>query len=125
MKHFTCTAIFTMHTRDLLDSVNSTLKPYAFQNLSNASVLEIILHGDERLSLDSNSEILKATLRYITQHNVLNKAMLVKLRCCNSQDLGVFFGFLFFFYPFILICSFYVKWPQGRHSLVLLVVSFR
>ena len=50
---------------DLLDSVNSTLQPYDLQNLSNALMLKLILYGDERLSVDSNSEILKATLRYI------------------------------------------------------------
>ena len=50
---------------DLLDSVNSTLQPYDLPNLSNALMLKLILCGDERLSVDSNSEILKATLRYI------------------------------------------------------------
>ena len=48
-----------------LDSVNSTLQPYGLPNLSNALMLKLILYGDERLSVDSNSEILKATLRYI------------------------------------------------------------
>ena len=50
---------------DLLDSVNSTLQPYDLPNLSNALMLKLILYGDERLSVDSNSEIFKATLRYI------------------------------------------------------------
>ena len=50
---------------DLLDSVNSTLQPFDLPNLSNALMLKLILYGDERLSVDSNSEILKATLRYI------------------------------------------------------------
>ena len=54
---------------DLLDSVNSTLQPYDLPNLSNALMLklvhQLILYGDERLSVDSNSEVLKATLRYI------------------------------------------------------------
>ena len=38
-------------------------------NLSNALLRRIILHGDERLSVDSNSGILKETLRclYATQ----------------------------------------------------------
>ena len=48
---------------DLLDCVNSTLQPYDLPNLSNALILKLILYGDERLSFDSNSEILKATLR--------------------------------------------------------------
>ena len=43
---------------DLLDSVNSTLQPYDLPNLSNALMLKLILYGDERLSVDSYSEIL-------------------------------------------------------------------
>ena len=50
---------------DLLDSVNSSLQPYDLPNLSNALMLTLILYGDERLSVDSNSEILKATLKCI------------------------------------------------------------
>ena len=49
---------------DLLDSLSSTLQPYDLPNLSNALILKLIPYGDERLSVDSNSEILKATLRY-------------------------------------------------------------
>ena len=51
---------------DLLDSVNSTLQPYDLPNLSNALMLKLILYGDERLSVDSNFEILKATIRNTT-----------------------------------------------------------
>ena len=47
---------------DLVDTVNSTLQPYGFPNLSNALFLEIILYGDKRFSFDSNAKILKATL---------------------------------------------------------------
>ena len=56
---------YDAYRTDLLDSVNSTLQPYDLPNLSNALMLKLILYGDERLSVDSNSEILKATLRYI------------------------------------------------------------
>ena len=45
--------------RDRLLSVNSTLQPYGFPDLSNALLLKIILYGDERLLVDSNSGILK------------------------------------------------------------------
>ena len=95
-------------------------------NLSNALMLKLILYGDERFSVDSNSEILKATKDTYTQHNVLNKMMLLKLSCCNLfGDLYVLFGLLFFL-PFKFACSFYlyVKWPQSRRSIVLLAVSF-
>ena len=56
---------YNAYRTDLLDSINSTLQPYDLPNLSNALMLKLILYGDERLSVDSNSEILKATLRYI------------------------------------------------------------
>ena len=56
---------YDAYRTDFLDSVNSTLQPYDLPNLSNALMLKLILYGDERLSVDSNSEILKATLRYI------------------------------------------------------------
>ena len=57
---------YDAYRRDLLDSLNSTLQLYGFPNLSNPLMLKMILYGDERLSVvDSNSEILKATLKYI------------------------------------------------------------
>ena len=63
---FCCTEHFLLHCHsydsyrtDLLDSVNSTLQPYDLPNLSNALMLKLILYGDERLSVDSNSESLK------------------------------------------------------------------
>ena len=51
--------------RDLLESVNSVLQPCSISNLSNALLPKKILYDDERLPFDSNSEILKITLRYI------------------------------------------------------------
>ena len=63
---------------------------------------------------------LKQLYNTYTQHNILNKMMLLKLSS------GICVYFLVFFFPFILTCSFYlfVDWPQDRHSLVLLAVSF-
>ena len=62
----------------LLDNVNSKFKPYGIANISNAPLLEVILHGDARLTVDSNSEILTATLRYICA-----KAMFLLNSHCN------------------------------------------
>ena len=56
---------YDAYRTDFLDSVNSILQPYDLPHLSNALLLKMILYGDERLSVDSSSEILKATLRYI------------------------------------------------------------
>ena len=52
------------------------LQPYGFSNLSNALLLKIILYGDERLSVDSNSEVLETNLRHInaTQRFEINAA---------------------------------------------------
>ena len=62
----------------------------------------------------------------------MNKIILLKLSCCNFGDLGVFVVVVvvvvvFFSLFFRFACSFYlyVKWRQGRHSLVLLAVSLR
>ena len=48
---------YDTNMRDLLDSLNSTLQPYGFPNLSNALLLKITLYDDERLSVDSNSNV--------------------------------------------------------------------
>lgn len=56
---------YDAYRRDLLDSVNATLQPYGLSNHSNALLLEMMLYGNERFSVDSNTEILKATLKYI------------------------------------------------------------
>ena len=88
------------YKRDLPGSINSTLQPYDSPNLSNALLFKMIPYGDERLSVDSNSESLKQLLDTYTQHNVLNKVMLIKLRCCKLKILGVFVCFLFFFISF-------------------------
>ena len=97
---------YDAYRRDLLDGVNSTLQPYDLPNLSNVLFLKIILYGDERLSVDSNSEIVKSTLRciYPTQHDVLNKMMLLNLSCANLLgDLRVLFDFLFSLPSYLLV----------------------
>ena len=47
------------YRRDPLDSANSTLQLQHLPDLSNGILLEAILYGDERLSTESNSEVLK------------------------------------------------------------------
>ena len=56
---------YDKYRRDPLGSLNSTLQTYGLPNLTNSRLLRMMLYGDERLPVDSNSEILKATLRYI------------------------------------------------------------
>ena len=60
--------------------------------------------------------------------------MLLKLSCCDLGDLDVFViaavvvvvvVFFSVFFPFASSFYLYVRWPQGRHSLELLTVSFR
>ena len=51
--------------RDLLDNVRAILQPHGLTNLSNEALLQIILYGHEKLSLNSNTKILEATLKYI------------------------------------------------------------
>ena len=51
--------------RDLLNSVDAILRPHGLTNLSNEILLQILLYGHEKLSLDSNTKILEATLKYI------------------------------------------------------------
>ena len=41
-----CFHFYDAYWRDLLDSVNSTLQPYGFPNLSSALLLKIILYDD-------------------------------------------------------------------------------
>ena len=49
---------------DLLNGVNRILLLHGLINLSNEELLRIILYGHEQLSLDSNANILTATLEY-------------------------------------------------------------
>ena len=51
--------------RDLLSSVDAVLRPHGLANLSNKTLLQIILYGHEELSSESNSKILEATLKYV------------------------------------------------------------
>ena len=56
---------YDIHRRDLLDSVNAILRPHGLSNLSNKELLQILLHGHEKLPFNSNTNILEATLKYI------------------------------------------------------------
>ena len=51
--------------QDLLDTINPILEPQDLSNLSNKAVLKILLYGDERLPLKSNTMVLEATIKYI------------------------------------------------------------
>ena len=66
MEHFLllCHAYDT-DRRDLLDNVSAILQPHGLTNLSNEALLQIILYAHEKLSLNSNTKILEATLKYI------------------------------------------------------------
>ena len=68
----------------------------------------MILYGDERLSVDSNSEILKETLRYIYATQRLNKTILLKLSCCNCGALDVFYV--------VVVVFFSVFFPLKGHG---------
>ena len=56
---------YAMQRRDLLDAINTILQPQGLSHLSNEVLLKIVLYGDERLTLISNTKILEATLKYI------------------------------------------------------------
>ena len=56
---------YAMQRRDLLDAINTILQPEGLSHLSNEVLLKIVLYGDERLTLISNTKILEATLKYI------------------------------------------------------------
>ena len=46
---------------DFLNSVNAILLPHGFSSLSNEVLLKFILHGGERLAIDTNKKLLEAT----------------------------------------------------------------
>ena len=56
---------FDEQRKDLLDTVSILLQPLGFQNLSSQELLKILLYGDERLPLKSNTMILEASINYI------------------------------------------------------------
>ena len=59
-----CSA-YDIHRRDLLDSVNTILRPHGLSNPPNKELLQILLYGHEKLPFDSNTNIFDATLKYI------------------------------------------------------------
>ena len=56
---------YDQERRDLLNSVNAILRPHGLTNLTNETLLQILLYGHEKLSFDLNTKILEATLNYI------------------------------------------------------------
>ncbi len=57
--------LYVVCRRDLLNSVNAILHQHGLSNLSNKIMLRVLLYGDERLPIVSNTEVIKATLKYI------------------------------------------------------------
>ena len=51
--------------KDLLDTFCIMLQPLGFPNLPSQALLKILIYGDDRLPLISNTRILEATLCYI------------------------------------------------------------
>ena len=59
-----CSA-YDIHRRDLLDSVNTILRPHGLSNPPNKELLQILLYGHEKLPFDSNTNILDARIKFI------------------------------------------------------------
>ncbi len=59
---------FENQRRNLLAGVSEVLQPFFEVNsLSNNALVQILLYGDEKLSIDINKSILKLTLTFIHQ----------------------------------------------------------
>ena len=56
---------YHLQRNGLLSRVQATLLSYGLLNLSNEELVSIILYGDERLPIESNKAIIKATLEFI------------------------------------------------------------
>ena len=56
---------YDVHIRDLLDSVNTILRPHGLSNPPTKELLQILLYGHEQLLFDSNTNNLDATFKYI------------------------------------------------------------
>ena len=57
--------LYDVQRYDLLGTVHAILHTSDLLNLSREMWLKVLLHGDERLSICSDSQIIKATLTYI------------------------------------------------------------
>ena len=53
---------YLLQRNSLLSRVQAILLSYGLLNLSNEELVSIILYGDERLPIESNKAIIKATL---------------------------------------------------------------
>ena len=56
---------YHLQRNSLLSQVQANLLSCGLLNLSNEDLVSIILYGDERLPLESNKAIIKATLEFI------------------------------------------------------------
>ena len=56
---------YHLQRNSLLSRVQAILLSYGLLNLSNEELVSIILYGDERLPIESNKAIIKATLEFI------------------------------------------------------------
>ena len=66
MQHFLLSChLYDVQRHDLLGTVTAILLTKGLSNLSNEMLLRVLLYGDERLSIYSNSQFIKATLTYI------------------------------------------------------------
>ena len=65
--HHQNNSYFSYHLQrnSLLSCVQATLLSYGLLNLSNEELVSIILYGYERLPIESNKAIIKATLEFI------------------------------------------------------------
>ena len=57
--------LYDVQRHALLGTVSEILLSEGLSNLSNEALLKVLLYGDGRLSTYSNSQIIKATLKYI------------------------------------------------------------
>ena len=66
VEHFLLSChLYDVLRHDLLGTINAILLTKVLSNISNGMLLKVLLNGDERLSIYSNSQIIMATLTYI------------------------------------------------------------
>ena len=59
---------FDDQRRDLLAGIEELLRPFVqIANLSNDALTQLLLYGDEDLSYEMNSDILRLTIRFIRE----------------------------------------------------------
>ena len=63
-----CQMFFPLRATSLwgiLAGVNDILAAYEYSVSSNSDMLELLLYGSKRLSLEANNQILRLTIKYI------------------------------------------------------------